>query len=235
MEAPLICQIKAGLLSGYIWTLNKTKFITLVVLEYKRGQQACFDVILCSWFSWNGARWTTDHQGSPSAGKGSFARFATGDPTDDGQIVLSGFQQTCLLKSYRFMSEVARFHWNVLHCLQRLLVCWAIWLTLMQQVSIIRSCTIVYYSLFMDIWQSRHILDIPGYSATSTIMMCLSVLRCIAMFCCFTPLQNHTSKIPVPLSEASRCNLQPWVLRRKANDISMPGGVLVQAEWGGAA
>jgi hypothetical protein len=28
MEAPLICQIKAGLLSGYVWTMNKTKFIS---------------------------------------------------------------------------------------------------------------------------------------------------------------------------------------------------------------
>ena len=96
---------------------------------------------------------------------------------------------------------------------------------------------IVYYSkiivyIFMDIWQSRHILDILR---RLRLWCACHFLRCIAMFCCFTPLQNHSSKIPVPLSEASRCNLQPWVLRRKANDISMPGGVLVQAEWGGAA
>ena len=155
------------------------------MLEYKHGQQACFDVILCSWFSWNGARWTTDHQGSPSAGKGSFACFATGDPTDDGQIVLSGFQQkhmspkelpfhvwssTVSLKCFALSPASACLLGNLADA------------NAASQYNTILYDIIVYYSkiivyIFMDIWQSRHILDI----LRRLRLWCACQLRCFAV------------------------------------------------------
>jgi hypothetical protein len=114
MEAPLICQIKAGLLSGYIWTLNKTKFITLVMLEYKHGQQACFDVMM--------SFYVLDFPGmepdEPQITKARLPLAKVRLPALPPVIQLTTVKlscrvfsrNTCLLKSYRFMSEVARFH-----------------------------------------------------------------------------------------------------------------------------
>ena len=100
MEAPLICQIKAGLLSGYVWTMNKTKFISKLA-------SMSFYVL--------------DFPGmEPDEPQITKARLPLAKvllpalpPVTQLTTALSCrvfSRNTCLLKSYRFMSEVARFH-----------------------------------------------------------------------------------------------------------------------------